>query len=386
MPPSQRHIIVLGAGVTGLTSAVFLAEAGHDVTVIAAHVPGDSSIEYTSPWAGAHWHTHATPEDPRACDWDVQTYEYWVGVLEREGRDEQLPKAGLKVKPPTPRLAMRVLMYDSYKYWDFPVKEEIWWAPHVQDYRVLADHQEPFCSINERTPEGAGKIQAAVVYRAVAVNVAQYLLYLQERARKSGAVVIKARLPVEQGLQHALEVAEREAMSEGRSKADCFVNATGLGAAKLCGDEAMYPIRGQTVLVKGEAKTIFTRSGVDYGAYCIPRPGSGSTILGGTKEKDVWSETPDPNVTEQILKHAALNIPELMTGPDGGFEVISVQCGLRPGRHGGARVETERVGGKRVVHAYGHAGGGYQNSIGSARLTLRLVEEILACVPVAARL
>lgn len=41
---------LLSAGVTGLTSALFLAEAGHTVTVIAAHVPGDSSIEYTSPW------------------------------------------------------------------------------------------------------------------------------------------------------------------------------------------------------------------------------------------------------------------------------------------------------------------------------------------------
>ena len=38
------------AGVTGLTSAWFLAEAGYKVTVIAAHVPGDESIEYTSPW------------------------------------------------------------------------------------------------------------------------------------------------------------------------------------------------------------------------------------------------------------------------------------------------------------------------------------------------
>lgn len=38
------------AGVTGLTSAVLLAEAGYEVTVVAAHVPGDSSIEYTSPW------------------------------------------------------------------------------------------------------------------------------------------------------------------------------------------------------------------------------------------------------------------------------------------------------------------------------------------------
>lgn len=143
----------------------------------------------------------------------------------------------------------------------------------------------------------------------------------------------------------------------------------------------MYPIRGQTVLVKGEAETIFTRSGENYGSYCIPRPGSGSTILGGTKEKGVWSETPDPQVTERILKHAALNIPELMTGPDGGFEVISVQCGLRPGRKTGARVEKEVVGSRKVVHAYGHAGGGYQNSIGSARLTQALVEEILASTP-----
>jgi glycine/D-amino acid oxidase-like deaminating enzyme len=47
---SKCHVVVLGAGVTGLTSAVFLSEAGYTVTVIAAHVPGDKSIEYTSPW------------------------------------------------------------------------------------------------------------------------------------------------------------------------------------------------------------------------------------------------------------------------------------------------------------------------------------------------
>ena len=120
MSSSSDHIIVIGAGVTGLTSAVFLAEAGHDVTVVAAHVPGDSSIEYTSPWyvfntsgltfvrsareitltsnrAGAHWHTHATPADPRACDWDAQTYQYWTDLLEKESKDPKLPKAGLKV-------------------------------------------------------------------------------------------------------------------------------------------------------------------------------------------------------------------------------------------------------------------------------------------------
>lgn len=44
------HILVLGAGVTGLTSALFLAEVGYGVTVVAAHMPGDESWEYTSPW------------------------------------------------------------------------------------------------------------------------------------------------------------------------------------------------------------------------------------------------------------------------------------------------------------------------------------------------
>lgn len=47
---SKGHVVVIGAGVTGLTSACFLCETGYDVTVVAAHVPGDSSIEYTSPW------------------------------------------------------------------------------------------------------------------------------------------------------------------------------------------------------------------------------------------------------------------------------------------------------------------------------------------------
>jgi D-amino-acid oxidase len=288
--------------------------------------------------------------------------------LKDEKSDPSLPRSGLKI-------------YDAYKYWDFPVTENIWWAPYVKDFRTLAVEQNPVCSINQRTRSGDPNIVEALAFKEIAIDVSQYLLYLQQRARKAGATVLKKRLSVNAGLENALAEAEREATGRGGAQATCFVNATGLGAAKLCGDEAMYPIRGQTVLVKGEPETLYTRSGKDYGSYCIARPGSGSTILGGTKEVGNWSETPDPRVTEQILKHAALNIPELMTGSDGGFEVISVQCGLRPGRKGGPRLEKEIVGGRKVVHAYGHAGGGYQNSIGSARLAMKLVEESIGTAP-----
>lgn len=49
-PSCSATLTKFSAGVVGLTNAVFLAEAGYTVTVIAAHVPGDSSVEYTSPW------------------------------------------------------------------------------------------------------------------------------------------------------------------------------------------------------------------------------------------------------------------------------------------------------------------------------------------------
>lgn len=44
------------AGVSGLTTAFQLSK--HDdikITIVAKHMPGDSDIEYASPWAGANY-------------------------------------------------------------------------------------------------------------------------------------------------------------------------------------------------------------------------------------------------------------------------------------------------------------------------------------------
>jgi len=41
--------------------------------------------------------THAPKEDARQCDWDVQTYDYWLEMLEKEGNDPKLPKSGIAV-------------------------------------------------------------------------------------------------------------------------------------------------------------------------------------------------------------------------------------------------------------------------------------------------
>lgn len=63
--------------------------------------------------------------------------------------------------------------------------------------------------------------------------------------------------------------------------------------------------------------------------------------------------------TKSIVKKSKPLAPELLN-EDGDFEVLSVQCGLRPSREGGPRVESELVDGIfAVVHSYGHAGAGY---------------------------
>ena len=103
---------------------------------------------------------------------------------------------------------------------------------------------------------------------------------------------MKAQLPTEQGLGGTLRVAT-ELLKSGEERegivgveVDVWVNATGLSAKRVCGDDSMYPIKGQTVLVKGEAKG--ARTWVNGDRYVIPRPGSGTTILGGTREVGDW--------------------------------------------------------------------------------------------------
>lgn len=273
-------------------------------------------------------------------------------------------------------------MVESLHFWDNEISEDLWWTPHVKDYRELSAFEEPIASINKNRPGQAPKILRGATSRAFSINVPKYLLYLQERARIAGVIVFQSTLPTDGGFEKALKTAEGISNALGRGKVDCFVNASGLGALKLCNDRNLYPIRGQTVLVKGEAIATRTRYhngkiGEGSTSYCIVRPGSGTTILGGTKEKGNWDAEPDPKVTETILERCAWMAPELLTAEVGGFEIISVQCGLRPGRTGGPRVEREVVGERQVVHAYGHAGGGYQNSVGSARAVLKLVEETI---------
>ncbi|KAF2232640.1 nucleotide-binding domain-containing protein [Viridothelium virens] len=361
------HIVVLGAGVVGLQTAVFLLEAGCKVTLIAEHLPGDQSIEYTSPWAGAHWKTHAQHTDKRQCGWDVETYEYWMNELAKEQqRPTTIGKSGIAKVP-------------SMMSWtpSHPVPE-LWWAPHVHSFRTLSDAGLPPTA------------HTGVAFTTLALNVPVYLAHLLARIRSLGGRVVRFRLPTHGGLALALD--RVDAVLE---PATAYVNCTGLGARTLVPDSAVYPVRGVTVLVKGEASGVRVLEGKDAVGYVIPRKGSGTTVLGGTKEGGKWEVEAEEEVTRGILERCRELAPELLTGrkkergggvgkgseedEEGDFEVLKVNVGRRPAREGGARVELDREIGKDriLVHCYGHAGAGFQNSVGSAREVVQILKDRL---------
>lgn len=162
------------------------------------------------------------------------------------------------------------------------------------------------------------------------------------------------------------------------------MNCSALGSLTLGGvqDKKMTPIRGQTVVVRNEPKNMSGTSSTDHGdsemVYVMARGAAGGTILGGCYQIGNWDPKPDMELAKRIMQRCIDLNPELTNGE--GIEALSIirhGVGLRPYRAGGVRIEKELIRGLAVVHAYGHAGWGYQGSYGSANAVVKLVEETL---------
>lgn len=169
-------------------------------------------------------------------------------------------------------------------------------------------------------------------------------------------------------------------------KASLVVNCTGLASKTLPGvlDPKLYPVRGQTVIVRNDPGPMMTTSGTDDGNdeifYIMTRAAGGGTVLGGSYQKNAWDSLPDPKLAVRIMKRAVELHPGLVEKRDQGIEgldIIRHGVGLRPAREDGPRIEADRIEGVPVVHNYGHGGFGYQASFGCAGLAVRLVGEVL---------
>ena len=313
---AQAHeVLVIGAGVSGLTSALCLADRGVDVHIVAADAPPGT----TSAVAGALINGQVTgePDDP-ATEWARVS-----GVEFTHLADD--PSSGVAMA--------RGRMVSTVGNGTPP------WATALPGFRPC------------RPAEAAG-FPVAFWMDSPVVDMPRYLDYLVARLHAAGVKI---------------DIAALGSFAEAAAYAPLIVNCAGLGSMQLAGDPRMTPVRGQHVVVDnpGIDEFFYERSPQPSVTSYIPH--GGRLVLGGSIERGDANTSADPQQAEQIVARCAAIEPRIADAP-----VLRIDVGLRPGR-GGVRLEAETVNGTPVVHNYGHAGIGVALSWGCARAVEELV-------------
>lgn len=367
-PSPKKEIIVLGAGVIGLTTALKIQLQGvYNVTIIAETLPSDpQSIRYTSSWAGAH-HVFNHTDDALQHELEEMTFEV-MWALSTSGNEAE-------------ECFLRIPQTEYFFDHNFPEPSPLEAMPN---FKRLEE--------SELIP-GA---KSGVSFTTVTIDVPIYLNYLFSRFVANGGKLIRG------SVQHINQIIEGGASlfagGTGSKPPDAVVVCVGLGARFLGGveDKDVYPIRGQTVIVRAPwVRFGRTISLDDKGAvtYIIPRRSS-DVVVGGTRVPNDWFPKPRPETTRDILERGFALCPELAppdvraerepTIDDVLHHVVGQGCGLRPARKGGIRLEidwAEGVGGRGrvpLIYNYGHGGYGYQTSWGAAVKALQLLEQGLS--------
>ncbi|MEV4511464.1 FAD-dependent oxidoreductase [Dactylosporangium sp. NPDC049525] len=302
----SANVTVVGAGISGLTCAVRLQEQGHAVTVVTADEPAGT----VSRLAAAVWYPTRTAADPRVLGWAHRTY------------DELMAQAAAGVPGVVPR-PTRMILRGTHA--------TPWWAAAVPDFAAGPDEWR---------------------FTVPSVEMEVYLPWLLDRFETAGGRLVRHRLA---------RLADAPLVAGG---ADVVVNASGLAARDLAGDPAVHPARGQVVGVANPGLVTSVRDEDHPAGMTYVHPRSRDVVLGGTFQPGDWDTTVDPATTAAILARCVELVPELAGAP-----VVWQAVGLRPARHGGARVELDPValpGGARVVHDYGHGGAGITLAWGCA--------------------
>ena len=209
---TSQPVVVIGAGVSGLTSAVCLAEAGWPVRVWAAAMPQQT----TSVVAGAVW------SPPRPAERATQTLawsEHSLLVFRELASD---PTTGVRMAP-----AMTV--------------GELTGADAMSSAAELIPDLRPADPAD--LPEGF-----RTGFRATMpmIDMPHYLDYLTNRLAAAGCDI---------------EIHPVRSLAEAADAAPIVVNCTGLGAGALTGDDTVRPLFGQhVVLTNPGLEQLFWRS------------------------------------------------------------------------------------------------------------------------------
>jgi D-amino-acid oxidase len=305
------RVIVVGAGVIGLSCAVRLAESGYDVAVFARDLP----LETTSAVSAALWYPFLSAPQDRVAAWASTTYDEYVKLA------ENVPSVQLR---------------------------------HGREFLVEPAPNPPWASVLpdlQRVGSPPAGFKDGWSFTTPVIEMPVYLPYLVKRLEAAGGTLTRA------------------ALSALPTTADVVVNATGLGARLTAGDPTVTPVRGQVLTVEQVGLTEWLIADRDPRelTYVVPR--ENDIVIGGTSDADTWDMAVDQSTAEKILARAVELVPQLRKA-----KVLRHRVGLRPARPA-VRCEKVQAGSQQVIHCYGHGGSGVTLSWGCADEVLDLVRK-----------
>lgn len=331
MEEKPFDILVLGCGVSGLTTGVLLQEAGHRVNIWAKTLPPYT----TSNAAAAVWHPFKVNPPEKVARWGDITFQRFAAL-------QALPESGVIRAPLLDLKVERAADPD--------------WKVAVPDFRhVTAEELHP------------GRADG-FVFETLVIDTNRYLEYLRRRFLAQGGQIVQRTV---------------RDLSEAFAQHPIVVNCTGLGARTLVGDRDLHPSRGRVVRLKqdGFHRVILDDEERESMAYVIPR--IDDMVLGGTDEEDVtgegyhgeeYQESRELDAAgEAIVRRCARLSPHFASiAPE---QILKQVSGWRPVRSQ-VRLEREQIAPDRVLlHNYGHGGAGVTLSWGCAQDVVALLGE-----------
>jgi D-amino-acid oxidase len=354
--PTTGRVLVVGAGVSGLTSALTLARAGVEVEIVAEKFQSD----LVSVVAGALWewppavcgyHRDQTSL-ARSKAWAMESYEIFSDLA----RD---PATGVFMR--------RANFYFTHEQTARELHKMNELAPKVRGFV-----RDPGLADANGIDPSYGVVDA-YAHLAPMIDTDQYMGWLRRQVEAAGVQITQRRI---EG-----RLSEQEHALRAEFRADAIVNCTGLGAMQTHG-APMYPLRGALVRAINDGRRM---PKIDE-AHCVPHPygsteqdmvfivprGENMLLLGGLTEEDEWSldiglhnHQPVRDMYRRCLDFMPV-LEQARLDPD-----EPVRVGLRP--VGSANVCLEQEPATSIVHNYGHGGSGFSLSWGCAH-------EVAACV------
>jgi D-amino-acid oxidase len=309
-------VLVIGAGVCGLTTGICLAEAGLSVTIRTAAPPEQT----TSAAAGAVWGLVRVGPPERALDWGRTGLEVLSALAAEPGTGVRMASGKEVSRTPL---------------------EPHYWTGLLPGLRS--------CEKSE-LPDGYAD---GWHYTAPVATMPVYLAYLRARFERAGG---------------ALEVAPTRSLAELAGAAPVVVNCSGAAAHDLVPDPAVVPVRGQVVIAANPGiEEFFINRDPEPPWIVYMFPHGEQILLGGTNDEGNWDEDPQTEVAERIVAGCAAIDPRLAEA-----EILGHRVGLRPCRPE-VRLDAEphRASPSSppqgvLWHNYGHGGAGISLSWGCA--------------------